>query len=57
LKVFDLLGREVATLVAGNLSAGKHQVLWNANDVAGGVYFYRLQTDNFVETKKLIMLK
>jgi uncharacterized delta-60 repeat protein len=65
LKVYNILGAEVATLVAGNLSAGKHQAAWNARGMAGGVYFYRLQAGDaspgsaqrFVATRKLILLQ
>ena len=56
LKVYDVLGREVATLAHDYLRAGYYQVQWNAN-VASGIYFYRLQTEEFVETKKMILLK
>jgi hypothetical protein len=56
LKVYDVLGREILSLVQGDWEAGYHQVQWNAN-VASGIYFYRLQTEEFVETKKMILLK
>ena len=56
LKVYDLLGREVASLAHGHSDAGYHQVQWKAN-VASGIYFYRLQTEGFVATKKMILLK
>jgi flagellar hook assembly protein FlgD len=57
LKVYSTLGEKVATLVAQNLSAGRHQVTWNANNITAGVYFYRLQTDDLVQTRKLVLLK
>jgi hypothetical protein len=57
LKVYNLLGQEVAVLVAGNLFAGKHRLQWNVAGVAGGIYFYRLQTGDFVEVKKLVVAK
>lgn len=57
LKVYDLLGKEVATLVDENLPVGVHKAQWNASDVASGVYFYRLQAGSFVETKKLLLLR
>ena len=56
LKVYDLLGREIASLTQAHLEAGYHQVQWKAN-VASGIYFYRLQTEEFVETKKMVLLK
>jgi hypothetical protein len=57
LQVYDLLGREVATLVNERKPAGSYQVEWNATGLPSGIYFYRLQTGNFIETKKLILLK
>ena len=56
LKVFDLLGREVTTLLSQDLGAGHFAVKWQAN-VPSGIYFYRLQAGEYVETKKLIILK
>jgi hypothetical protein len=57
LKVFDILGREVASLVNGRQEAGSYIVPFVANDLSSGVYFYRLQTGSFVSTKKLILMK
>ncbi len=57
LRVYNLLGKEVATLVNGDFSAGRHDVQWNASDVASGVYMYRIQAGNFVETRKLTLIK
>jgi hypothetical protein len=58
LKVFDLMGREVATLVNGELAEGNHYLQWNASDVSSGVYFYRLGTNRgYIQTKKLLLLK
>jgi hypothetical protein len=57
LKIYDLIGREVATLVSEKLSAGNHSRQWNAANMASGIYFYRLQADLFAETKKLVLLK
>lgn len=57
LKVFDLLGKEVSTIVSGELEAGSYTRQWNAADIPSGVYFYRLQAGGFNETKKLILLK
>jgi hypothetical protein len=55
--IFDILGREVRTLLNEQKSAGSYQVNWNASGVPSGVYFYRLQAGSFSETKKLILLK
>jgi len=57
LKIYDLSGREVATLIAGRLNAGEHAVLWQANSIASGVYAYELKAGGFVETKKMILLR
>jgi len=57
LKVFDVLGREVATLVDGEMDAGEHSVVYNVKDLPSGVYFYRLQAGNFVEQKKMVFVK
>ena len=57
LKVFDVIGREVATIVSKEMSAGSYSRQWNAENIPSGVYFYRLQTGSFTETKKLVLLK
>jgi uncharacterized protein (DUF2141 family) len=57
LQIFDLLGREVATLLNEKMQAGPHQVTWNASNMPSGVYLYRLQAGTFTETKKLTLLK
>ena len=57
LKIYDLLGREIATIANEELSAGTYTRQWNAAGLSSGVYFYRLQAGNFTETKKLNLLK
>lgn len=57
LKVFDALGRELSVLVSEELSAGTYTRQWNAEKFASGVYFYRLQAGQYIETKKLILLR
>jgi hypothetical protein len=58
LKVFDILGREVATLVSSNQEAGSHSVSFNAGQgLASGVYFFRLEAGSFVATHKMMLLK
>ncbi|HCV43335.1 MAG TPA: hypothetical protein DGH68_07610 [Bacteroidetes bacterium] len=57
IKVFDVLGREVATLLNEEKSAGVFTVRWDASGMASGVYFYQLQAGSFVDVKKLILLK
>jgi hypothetical protein len=56
LKIFNTLGQAIATLIEGQKEAGLHQVEWNAMDIASGIYFYRLQVGEFVDTKKMIVL-
>jgi len=55
--VFDLLGREVAVLVNEKKEPGSYTVTWNARGMASGVYFYRLQAGEFVQTYKLVLLR
>jgi len=57
LKVYNLIGEEVATLSSGFLQAGNYTATFNGSNLASGVYFYRLQASNFVETKRLVLLK
>ena len=57
LRVYDVLGREVATIFSGELSAGSYTMQWHAENISSGVYFYRLQSGSFSETKKLLLLK
>jgi len=57
LKVFDITGREVATIVSEEMSSGTYSRLWNAANVSSGIYFYRIQTGSYTQTKKLALLK
>ncbi len=57
IKIYDALGREIKTLVNEEKIAGNYKIRFNANGLANGIYFYRMQAGNFVETKKLILLK
>lgn len=57
LKVFNILGQEVATLVNESLKAGNHQVTFDASRLATGVYLYRITAGTFVSTKKMLLLK
>jgi len=57
LKIYDMLGREISTVVSGTLPAGDHGQRWNAGELPGGVYFYRLQAGDLTETRKLVLLK
>lgn len=55
--VYDLLGKEIATLVDAKMDAGEHTVTWDAENVASGVYVYKLTTKDFVQTRKMLLLK
>jgi len=57
LKVYDLLGREVATLVNERLGPGSYTRQWDSGGLSGGVYFYRLSTAKFSQTKRLVILR
>lgn len=57
LRVFDIAGREVATLVDAVQDAGSHVVQWNTDGVASGVYLYRLRTSRGIPTRKMILLR
>jgi len=57
LSVYNLLGERVAALVNGNLKSGIHNVTFNASNLTSGVYFYRLETNNFSQVKKMLLLK
>ncbi len=57
LKVYDILGNEVATLVNENKSAGNYEVKFDASNLASGIYLYKLQSGDFVQTRKLMLLK
>jgi hypothetical protein len=57
LQIFDILGREVATLVNGEQTAGLKSVEWNASSFASGVYYYRIQAGEYTATRKLLLLK
>jgi hypothetical protein len=57
LKLFDIIGREVATIVSEEMSAGSYSRQWNAVSMSSGIYFYRLQAGSFIETNKLLLLK
>jgi photosystem II stability/assembly factor-like uncharacterized protein len=57
IKIYDVLGREVKTLINENKPAGNYSVQFNASKLVSGVYFYRMQAGEFVQTKKLLLLK
>jgi len=57
LKVFNLLGQEVSTLVTEKLTPGEYKYSWDASQLASGMYFYKLETESFSITKKMILLR
>ncbi len=57
LKIYDILGQEVATLVNKNQKAGNYEVVFNASNLTSGTYFYRITAGDFSKTMKLILLK
>jgi hypothetical protein len=57
LRVFDILGREVATLINENQNAGRHVVDFDASNFASGIYLYRLEAGSFIQVKKMILMK
>ncbi|MEO8209099.1 MAG: SBBP repeat-containing protein [bacterium] len=57
LKVYNNLGKEIATLVSDNLSPGLYKIDFDATDLTSGIYFYKLETGNFTATKKMLLIK
>jgi len=57
IKIYDILGRQVKILVDSEKSAGYHQVVWNSNNLSSGIFFYKIHAGDFVETKKMLLLK
>jgi hypothetical protein len=57
LTVYDVVGREIGVLVNKNLAAGTYNYTWNASNFASGIYFYRIESKNFVMVKKMVLLK
>jgi len=55
--VYNLRGEEVTRLLNGTMPAGNHKVTWNPSNFPSGIYFYRLQAGDFVQTKKMVLLK
>jgi hypothetical protein len=57
LKIYDVLGNEVATLINEERSVGTYEVEFNASQFPSGIYFYKLRAADFIQTKKMIYLK
>lgn len=57
IEIFNVLGQKITTLVDNKLSAGEHVVEWDASEVSTGIYFYKMTTSDFVQSKKMMLLK
>lgn len=57
IKVYDIIGREVMTLVNEQKTAGTYETIFNATNFASGIYFYRIQSGSFVESKRMMLIK
>jgi hypothetical protein len=57
LEVYDLLGKKVATILDDQMPAGYHTVKFDAGSLSGGIYYYRLEANDYVATRKLILTK
>jgi photosystem II stability/assembly factor-like uncharacterized protein len=57
LKIYDVLGREIITLVNEELNAGKHEAMFDASRFSSGIYFYQLKAEDYINTKKMILIK
>jgi hypothetical protein len=57
ISLYDILARKVETLVDQQQTAGCHHVIWNAEDAPSGMYFYRIQAGDYIETRKMVLLK
>jgi hypothetical protein len=56
-KIYDILGRQVAELVNDQRNAGEYSVIWDARNFASGIYYYRMTAGDFVSVKKLVLMK
>ncbi|MDR3628480.1 MAG: T9SS type A sorting domain-containing protein, partial [Ignavibacteriaceae bacterium] len=57
IKVYDVLGKEIRSLVNEEKSAGNYSIQFNGDNLASGIYFYQMKSENFVQTRKLILMK
>ena len=57
IEIYDILARKVATLVSGPQQPGPHRIVWDAAEYPSGIYFYRLKANDYVETKKMVLIK
>ena len=57
LKLFDINGKELRALIDNKMTAGEHKITLNADRLSSGIYFYQLETSDFTQTKKLVLIK
>jgi hypothetical protein len=57
IEIFDILGRKIQTLLNEYTPTGHHQVQWSSGGLSSGIYFYNIKTDNYSETKKMLLIK
>ncbi len=57
LKIYNMMGKEITTLVSAQLGSGEHRISWDALDFAGGIYLYQLKVNDQIETGKMVLLK
>ncbi len=57
LKIYNLLGEEIAVIINSNLKAGRYDMKWEPNGLASGIYYYRLSTETFTDTKRMVLIK
>ena len=57
LKIYDLLGREIAIIKSEQLKSGTHEFVWNASNYPSGIYFYKLISGDYAETKRMVIIK
>jgi hypothetical protein len=57
LKIYNILGKDVATLVNEELSSGTYEINWSGESLNSGTYFYKIQIDNFIESKRMVLMK
>lgn len=57
LKIYNIMGKEISTLVNENLSSGSYEIKWDGETLNSGTYFYKIQIGNFIETKRMVLIK
>ncbi|NOS83615.1 MAG: T9SS type A sorting domain-containing protein [Ignavibacteria bacterium] len=57
LVIYDVFGRDINTLLNKELEAGSYEIKWNASNLGAGIYYYKIYADEFVDSKKILLLK